>query len=88
MVIPPGKTLNGPPFTGRFDRDRGRAFLRVYAGTPNLTQMNAISPGSPDRLDVPLDLGMNRIEIKKGENGSMTAEKVEGEWPTTQPMLP
>jgi len=87
-VIPPGKTLNAPPFTGRFDPDRGRAFLRVYAGTPNLTQMNAISQGSPDRLDVPLEEGQNRIEIKPAEDGSMTAERVIGPWPATQPVNP
>jgi hypothetical protein len=80
--------LNAPPFTGRFDPDRGRAFLRVYAGTPNLTQMNAISQGSPDRLDVPLEEGQNRIEIKPAEDGSMTAERVIGPWPATQPVNP
>jgi hypothetical protein len=85
MVIPAGKTLNAPPFTGRFDPDRGRAFLRVYAGTPDLTQMNAMSKGSPDRLDVPLETGDNRIEIKVGEDGNMTAERVMGAWPATQP---
>jgi hypothetical protein len=88
MMIPPGRTLNAPPFTGRFDPDLGRAFLRVYAGTPNLTQMNAISAGSPDRLDIPLELGMNRIAIVKGENGNMTAVRVTGPWPATQPTAP
>jgi hypothetical protein len=88
MVIPAGKTLNAPPFTGRFDPDRGRAFLRVYAGTPNLTQMNAIDAGNPDRLDVPLEVGMNRIEIKLGEDGNMTAMRVTGPWPTTKPVDP
>lgn len=87
-VILPGQTATRGPFTGRFDPDRGRAFLRVYAGTPNLTQMNAISPGSADRLDIPLDVGTNRIEIKEGEGGKMTAECVTGPWPATQPMAP
>ena len=85
IVIPPGKTLNASRFTGEFDPDRGRAFLRVYAGTPNLTGMNAISPGSADRMDVPLDQGLNRIEIKQAENGGMTAVRVTGPWPATQP---
>jgi len=88
MVIPPGKTLNAPPFTGKFVPDRGRAYLRIYFGTPTLTQMNAISPGNPDRLDVPLDEGLNRIEIKTGEDGKMTAARVIGPWPTTQPGTP
>jgi hypothetical protein len=84
IVIPPGKTLNAPPFTGRFVKDRGFAVLRVYAGKPTLTEMNAISQGSPNRLDVPLDIGLNRIEIKEGEDGSMTAVRVTGAWPATQ----
>jgi hypothetical protein len=87
-VIPPGKTLTAPPFTGKFDPDRGRAYLRIYYGTPTLTQMNAIDAGNPDRLDVPLDEGFNRIEIKPGEGGKMTAERVIGPWPATQPGSP
>jgi hypothetical protein len=88
IVIPPGKTASRPSFTGVFDPDRGRAFLRVYAGTPDLTQMNAISRGSPDRLDVPLEIGMNRIDIRPGDGGAMTAVRVDGPWPTTQPLFP
>jgi hypothetical protein len=88
IVIPPGKTLSAPPFTGKFDPDRGRAYLRIYNGTPTLTQMTAISPGNPDRLDVPLDEGLNRIEIKTGEDGRMTAARVTGPWPSTQPEKP
>ncbi len=88
MVIPPGKTLTAPPFKGKFDPDRGQAFLRVYMGEPSLTQMNAISVGSPDRLDVPLDPGHNRIIIKPAHDGGMTAVHVTGPWPATQPGNP
>jgi hypothetical protein len=87
-VLLPGQTATRGPFTGEFDPYRGRAFLRVYLGTPNLVQMSAISKGSPDRLDVPLDVGMNQIEIKDGEGGRMTAVRVTGPWPTTQPTMP
>ena len=66
----------------------GPGIFAVYAGTPNLTQMNAISQGSPDRLDVPLEVGENRIEIKSAEDGNMTAERVIGPWPATQPVAP
>jgi len=87
-VLPPSKTLTVQPFTGDFDPNQGRAFLRVYAGHPTLTQMNAISPGSADRMDVPLDQGLNRIEIKPAENGGMTAMRIIGPWPATQPVQP
>jgi hypothetical protein len=87
-VIPPGKISNKPPFSGDFDPARGRAFLRVYAGTPNLSEMNAISPGSTDRMDIPLEPGLNRIEIKTAENGGMTAVRVNGLWPATRPVQP
>ena len=86
MGIPPGKTLNAPPFTGEFDPERGRAILRVYAGTPTLTEMNAISPGSGSRMDIPLDDGLNRIEIKLAASGGMTAAHVNGPWPATHPV--
>jgi hypothetical protein len=88
MVIPAGKTLNAPPFTGDFDPVSGRAFLRIYAGTPSLTEMNAISPGSSDRMDVPLEPGLNRIEIKQAENGGMTAVRANRPWPATRPVVP
>jgi hypothetical protein len=87
-VIPPSKTLTVAPFTGKFDPDMGRAFLRVYAGKPTLTQMNAMSAGSPDRIDVPLDQGLNRIEIKPAEDGGLTAARVMGPWPASAPTMP
>ena len=65
--------------------ERGRAFLRVYLGTPTLTEMNAISPGSADRMDLALDPGLNRIEIKPADGGGMTAVRVNGPWPATRP---
>jgi hypothetical protein len=86
-MIPPGKTAERV-VQGDFDPSRGRAFLRVYAGTPNLTEMNAISPGSADRMDIPLDPGLNQIEIKTAETGGMTAVHVNGLWPATKPAMP
>jgi hypothetical protein len=85
MVIPPGKRLEAPPFKGEFPTERGSAVLRVYAGTPNLTQMNAISVGSVNRLDIPLTPGPNFIDIKPGVDGGMTYERLNGPVPAKQP---
>jgi hypothetical protein len=85
IVLPPGRTLVREQFTGRFPTERGHAVMRVYAGTPNLTQMTAIDVGSSSRLDVTLNPGPNRLEIKPTEDGRMTAVFVTGPWPTAQP---
>jgi hypothetical protein len=83
VIVPAGKTANSGSFSGQFDHAGGRAILRVYAGRPTLTEMNAISVGSVNRLDVPLDEGANRIEIKQAADGSMTAMRMPGPGPAT-----
>ncbi len=87
-VLQPGKTATRGQFTGRFDRDRGRAILRIYAGTPTLTEMNAISSGSENRVDIPLLQGENRLAILRDEEGRIKAVRVSGAWPATQPGNP
>lgn len=62
-VIPPGKTGEFPPITGKFDAD-AMAVLRVYAGTVDLDTMLATGVGSRLRVDVPLREGMNRLIVK------------------------
>jgi hypothetical protein len=84
-VLEPGRTLVREQFTGRFPSERGHAVLRIYAGTPNLTQMTAIDIGSSSRLDVTLNPGPNRIEIVPTADGRMIAVPVSGPWPSTQP---
>ena len=65
VVVPPGKTATTPrPLTGTFEKGRGRALLRVFAGTPTLPQMLAMDHGSADRLDLLLKPGRNRVVIK------------------------
>ena len=83
-VIEPGQTATRPEFTGVFDPNRGRAYLRIYVGKPTLTAMNAISPGNPDRMDFPLEPGPNRIEIRNAPGGQMSALRISGAWPTTR----
>jgi hypothetical protein len=75
VVVPPGKTASTRgPIEGDFDKDRGKALVRVYAGTPTLTQTLAIGRGSLSRLDVPLQPGVNHLLVQDN-NGMMEAVK-------------
>jgi hypothetical protein len=74
VVVPAGKVAVLPPTPGEFYRDpRAHAVLRVYAGTPRLSAMNAVSRGSADRLDVPLQPGVNRLVVQVSDAGRMEA---------------
>ena len=57
---------------GRFDRGT-RGYLRVYRGDLPISDMNAIGPASPNRLDLPLRPGPNRFVI--GDAGGRLAPK-------------
>jgi hypothetical protein len=61
-LLPPGKTASIKGLTGMFNA-RTKGYLRAYAGDCTISQMSARSPGSPDRLDVPLTPGDNRLVI-------------------------
>jgi hypothetical protein len=61
-LLPPGKTASIKGLTGIFNA-RTKGYLRAYAGDCTISQMSARSPGSPDRLDVPLTPGDNRLVI-------------------------
>ncbi len=74
-ILPPGKVANRQ-VTGRFVPGRGRAVLRVYAGTPNLSEMNAISQGSVNRLDLNLNPGWNGFDVELGVDGRMSATRI------------
>ena len=74
QILKPGQTASLSNVAGSFDPRFGRAFLRVYLGDPTLTEMLAISAGSSNRVDVPLDPGPNRLVVQLGRDGRMTAE--------------
>ena len=64
VLLIPGKTA--PPNDGivaLFDEAGQQAYLRVYRGEINLTEVLSISRGSSRRLDVPLAPGDNRIVV-------------------------
>ena len=70
-VVPAGKTASVKGLKGRFDGGT-RAFLRAYAGDLTISQMLARSQGSPDRVDVELVPGANRI-VLIDKSGRITA---------------
>ena len=72
VVIPPGGEETRDGVTGEFDPRFGRAYLRVYEGTPGLNEMTAISKGSPRRVDVLLTPGENRLVVEPDKAGNMT----------------
>lgn len=75
VLLRSGQTATKSDVVGDFDRRFGRAFLRVYRGDPTLTEMNAISAGSVNRVDVPLSPGMNRLVIITGSDGRMSTDR-------------
>ncbi len=75
VVLPPGRHADRGPINGSFDPVHGRAYLRVYSGTPTLTEMLAIGKGSLSRMDLLLQPGANAFEIDD-DDGLMKATKV------------
>lgn len=75
VVVPPGETRSAGPIKGDFSGG-ALATVRVYAGDLELSDVLAISRGSPSRLDVPLDEGRNAIIVRE-EAGKLAAEKVQ-----------
>ena len=80
VTVAPGKTGRAGPIDARFSSD-GSAWLRIYAGELTVSELLAISKGSPNRLDLRLHDGDNRFVIT-GER-ALTAERVR---PTTAPV--
>lgn len=62
VVIPPGKTGDIGPLTGRFEPD-SLAVLRVYAGQLTLDQMLATPVDGRLRIDMPLREGTNKLRV-------------------------
>ena len=75
VVVAPGKTGAAGPITGDF-AGGAQAFLRVYAGELQLSDVLAVSRGSPSRVDVPLENGRNAIIIRD-EGGKLAYIKVQ-----------
>jgi len=61
-ALPPGKTATSEEFKGRFRRN-SEAVLRVYSGELDLPGVMAVDSGAPNRVDLPLKPGMNRVVV-------------------------
>ena len=75
VVVAPGDTGSAGPVTGDFSGG-ALAMLRVYKGDLKLSDVLAVSRGSPNRVDVPLEEGRNAIIVRE-EAGKLTYDRVE-----------
>ena len=79
MPVPAGKTAYTGPLSGEFE-PYTTAWLRVYEGKyQRFSDLLAVSPKSPKRVDQPLDVGKNHIVVRE-KNGKLFAE-----WETPEP---
>ena len=74
VVILQGETRSAGPVKGNFSGG-AVAILRVYAGDLKLSDVLAVSRGSPGRVDVPLEEGRNAIIIRD-PGGRLSYERV------------
>lgn len=75
VVLPAGREAE-VSVEGRFDAGT-RGYLRVYRGEPLIPEMVAMSPASPNRLDLRLRPGPNRFVI--GDSAGRLVEKRPGD---------
>ncbi len=74
ILIPPGKNAStNKPMTAKLQED-AIAYVRVYRGKLNMTDMLAIGRESPSRIDVPLMPGKNSLAIIE-KNGRLAVTK-------------
>src|SRR5438105_8000436 len=62
FVVRPGENAGIGPVTGQFT-PHARAVLRVYLGAHGVSELLAISRGSPDRRDYELSPGFNGFQV-------------------------
>ena len=74
VVIAAGDTGSAGPVSGDFSGN-AIAMLRIYRGDLKLSDVLAISRGSPNRLDVPLEEGRNAIVVRE-EAGKLAYDRV------------
>lgn len=70
-LVPAGEQAVIGPVKGKF-AGGVTAYLRVYAGDRTVDGLLAVSPGSPDRIDIPLDNGRTDLVIHR-ESARLTA---------------
>jgi hypothetical protein len=87
-VVPAGKTASSQKVVGTFPAG-SNAFLRIYAGDLNLGDALKAIPGSPQRVDVPLQTGSNSFTVMDKEDGiAIDSGPAAAAAPATQPEAP
>jgi hypothetical protein len=76
VVVPAGKAAYTPEMKGQFYPDMD-AILRVYVGERTMSELLSMSRGSPDRVDVVLKPGKNRLVVREREGRLV----VDPDWP-------
>ena len=75
ILVVPGKTADPKkPAVALLEREDANVYLRVYAGEIPLTDMLAISRGSPNRIDIVLTPGDSKYTITQ-KDGRLTATR-------------
>jgi hypothetical protein len=75
VVLQPNQTAKLGPLAGSFYKDNIRASLRIYGGSPTLTQMLATGRGGLNRCDLNLEPGPNFVVIQEKANGGIGAKR-------------
>jgi hypothetical protein len=74
-AVPPGKTADTGPVQGKFN-SKADAVLRIYEGKLNLSGILAVSRDQPNRRDILLHPGLNRLTITQ-RDGKLEATRAE-----------
>jgi len=75
VIIPPAKTGETGPVPAKLDTST-RAWLRIYSGGEQFSQLLAMSRGNPNRLDIQLQPGVNSYIVTDAPGG-LVATRVE-----------
>jgi hypothetical protein len=62
VVVEPGQQASTGQITGRF-AEGVNAILRIYSKVADMDEILATGRGNPNRLDVPLQEGVNRLAV-------------------------
>ena len=66
IVVNPGEVATPKALKGHFAPGTN-AVLRVYSGATQMSDILAVSRGSPSRLDVVLEPGANHLTVTDGD---------------------
>jgi hypothetical protein len=88
-VVPAGRTASSEKVQGTFPQGTN-AYLRIYVGDLTLGDALRVIPGTPQRLDLPLQPGSNQFVVVDKDGGIAIASEADtstqsAATPTTQP---